>query len=54
MSMYLAVCNDTNNVKMFTNYDEFKDFAVQNRYAYSYFELGDLREIPDVDLFYYE
>lgn len=54
MGLYMAVCNETNNAKAFTSYEDFKEFAVKEKYAYSYFELGEINEIADVDLFYYE
>lgn len=53
MEIYLATCYETNEVKMFVGYEDLKTFALEERYAYNYFKLGDLREIPDVDLFYY-
>lgn len=52
--LYMAICNETNNVKMFAGYEDFKEFAVKERYAYSYYELGEAKEIMDVGLFYYE
>lgn len=52
MDLYLAICNETNTVKMFTDYRRFKDFAVEEKYRYSYFNVGEVEEIPDVDLFY--
>jgi hypothetical protein len=54
MELYLAICNETNNSKVFISYEDFKEFAVKERYAYSYFKLGDAVEIADVDLYYYE
>lgn len=54
MELYLAVCSETNTTKVFIGYEDFKEFAVKERYAYSYFKLGDVTEIPDVDLFYYD
>jgi hypothetical protein len=54
MEIYLAVCSETSAVKMFADYEKFKEFAVKERYAYSYFNLGSVEEIPDVDLFYYD
>lgn len=54
MELYLAVCAETNNVKMFTSYEEFKEFAVQARYSHEYYKLGAIEQIMDVDLFYYD
>ncbi len=54
MNIYLAVCSETNTVKMFTCYEDFKEFAIEERYAYNYYEIGNAVEIPDVDLFYYD
>ncbi|MCM3387248.1 hypothetical protein M3649_03765 [Ureibacillus chungkukjangi] len=54
MDLYLAVCDETNTAKVFTDYEDFREFAVKERYAYSYFKLGNVDEIPDVELFYYD
>lgn len=53
MEFYLAVCNETRDVKLFVDYSEFKDFSIEKRYSYSYYSLEGMEEIPDVDLFYY-
>lgn len=53
MDLFIAIDTETNDVKMFIGYEDLKEFAEKERYAYDYFKLGDLREIPDVDLFYY-
>lgn len=54
MELYVAVCSETNDVKMFTAYEDLKEFAVQHRYAYDYYRLGDVEKIMDVHLFYYD
>lgn len=54
MGLYFAICSESNNVKVFTGYEDFKEFAIKERYAYSYYEIGSAREIADVDLFYYD
>lgn len=54
MEIYLAICDETNEVKMFIGFEDFKDFAKEKRYSHSYFKLGEAEQIYDVDLFYYE
>lgn len=54
MELYLAICSETNNVKMFTGYEEFKEFAVKNRYSHDYYRIGAIEQVMDVDLFYYD
>lgn len=53
MELYLAVNTKTNDVKMFIGYEDLREFSIEERYAYDYFKLSNLEEIPDVDLFYY-
>lgn len=50
--MYVAICNETNNVKMFIGFEELKEFAQEHKYSYSYYQLGDVRDISDVELEY--
>lgn len=54
MELYLAICGETNNVKMFTDYEALKEFAIENRYSHDYYSLGEVEKIMDVHLFYYD
>lgn len=54
MGLFVAVNNSTNIVRMFTNYDDLKEFSIKKQYSYSYYRIGEAEEIPDIDLFYYE
>lgn len=54
MELFIAINNETNEVKMFNNREDLKEFAIKKQYSYSYYVLGDVEEIPDIDLFYYE
>lgn len=54
MELYMALDTDTNEAKIFADYDDFKGFAIEHRYAYNYYSLGETYEYTDVELFYYE
>lgn len=53
MGLYLAICHETNNVKAFTGFEDLKEFAISHKYSHSYYQLGEVQELMDVDLFYY-
>ena len=53
MELYMAVCNMTSNVKVWSDYDAFREFANEHEYSHSYYKISDAEEIADTELFYY-
>lgn len=49
----MAVCDETNQVKIFNSFDKFKEFSEEMRYSWTYYTIGGVEEVRDVDLFLY-
>lgn len=53
IELYMAVNSETNETLVFTGYEDLREFAMSNKYAYNYYNLGDVEELIDSELGYW-
>lgn len=51
MKLYLAIDNETGEVKAFTGFEDLRDFSKKEEYAYDYYSIPVDEEFMDVHLF---